>query len=444
MSIFKKKNNKYKRQSQKRKGFLHLPSFKKDKSKSRSKPKHHRPNMPIIYLTIGFCIAGLLMIFSASAVNAYNLHEDPFYFFKRQIVWIILGIIAGGFFYLIPLSLIRKLSVPLLAFGILMLVIMLPEALGGVKVVDNICIPRIDLPIVATRNCATRWIALGSFDLQPAEFIKFSFIIYVSAWLTRSNSFSAIKKQANKEYFKNVVLTFLALLGTISLLILAQKDLDTTVIIVLTVLSIYYVAGNDFSHTLSAISILVSSFVFGLFAILMESYRRSRVSTFLDIFFKGEPSDADKLDQSFQSWNGIVAIGYGGLWGRGYGESRLKLGFLQEAAYTDSIYAVIGEEFGFIGTVLVILGFLYFTSLGMNVAKKAPDKFSALLATGMTSWISVQAFLNIAANLQIIPFGGMPLPFFSYGGSSTITILMAIGVILNVSKHGKAEVKSMR
>lgn len=381
----------------------------------------------LVALVVIFSISGILMIFSASAAQAGDNPDfgyDSFFLVKRQIIWVLLGSFLAIFLYYIPLPSFRNLSAPMLAVGIILLIVLVPEAVF-----------KIDMPLVKTLNGATRWIDLGAFDLQPAEFIKFAFVVYLSAWLTRKNDGS--KSKISSDQIMNVVLPFIILLGSISLLVLAQKDLDTTAIIVLTVLTVYYIAGTDRVHTYTVFGILLFSLIFGSFAITQEDYRRGRVTSFWEILINGEPSTSSKLDESFQNWNGIVAIANGGLFGRGFTESRYKLGFLQEAAYTDSIFAVIGEEFGFVGAMLIILGFLFFASVGYEIAQKAPNKFASLLATGMTSWIIIQAFLNIAANLAVIPFGGMPLPFFSYGGSSTIAIFMAVGVIANVSKYAK-------
>lgn len=396
------------------------------------------PNMTIVYLVSLMLLAGLLMIFSASAYGANKNQGDTFFFFKKQLIWILGGVVLGFWVYMTPLSVLRKLSAPLLTIGIVLLVIMLPEALGGVGADGN---ARLNMPFIKTLNGATRWIDLGFFDFQTAEYIKLAFIIYLSAWLSRERPVFKRIKDLKQDQIYNVIMPFLMLLGLVSVLILAQKDLDTAAIIVLTVLSVFYVSGTDAVYTVSSILILLFSTLFGGISLLAVDYRRQRLNAFLEILTKGEPSQASKLGESFQSWNGIVAIGYGGLFGRGYGESRLKLGFLQEAAYTDSIFAVIAEEFGFIGACLVIISFLYFASLGIDVARKAPDRFSSLLAVGVTSWISIQAFLNIAANLGVIPFGGMPLPFFSYGGSSTISIIIGVALLLRVSREGNAKNK---
>jgi cell division protein FtsW len=415
----------------------------KNKTKIKSRNVTQRtsldaPDFGLVLITGFMLIFGLVMIFSASAVLANSRYEDVFYFFKRQIIWIIIGSILGFLVYKVPIFRIKKYSRTILIIGIFLLAYLIPEAIF-----------KVEFPFVKTLNGATRWIDFSFFDLQPAEFIKLALIIFISAWFTISDntkkSIEKFIKRFEKNTFQhlvlNIVYSFLPffVLGLIAVLILAERDLDTIVIIGLTFFAIYFAAGNRKKHTLLTILTLIFSVIFGILAMLMESYRKSRLETFLQILFNGEPSELAKRAESFQVWNGLVAIGSGGLFGLGYNESRQKLFFLNEAAYTDSIFAVIAEEFGLVGAMIVVLAFLIFISRGLRIAKNASDKFSALLAIGLTSWIGIQAFLNIAANLSIIPFGGMPLPFFTYGGSNTIMILVGVGLLMNISRNQSSE-----
>lgn len=400
-------------------------------------PKRKEPNYPLILLVIFLTIFGLLMIFSSSAVISYIYYEgDTFYFFKRQIIWIVIGTVLGFIAYLIPTKSYRKIGQISIVFSLLLLLYTLPEALFGVEV-----------PFVKTLNGATRWIDLSFFDLQPSEIFKLAIVLFTASFMTMAKDVEkGIKKfidsKADSQIWYSILVigyTFFPIIvvGLGSLMILGQKDLDTIVIIVLSFLVVYYVGGTTRFHTIVSYLVLVVSLVVGALASLFVGYRKSRINAFVQILLYGEPSDASKAGESFQVWNGLIAIGSGGLLGVGYGESRLKLFFLQEAAYTDSIFAIIGEEFGLFGTLLVIIAFLLFLSFGLKIAKEAEDRFSSLLAVGITSWIVIQAFLNIAANISVIPFGGMPLPFFSYGGSNTIMILIGVGILLNISRNSK-------
>jgi cell division protein FtsW len=395
-------------------------------------------NLNMIFLTVLFLVCGLLMIYSASALIAYIYQDgDTFFYFKRQIIWIVIGSFLGFIFYNLSPKQLRFIGQLMLIGGFVLLLYLIPEAVFHVE-----------FPLVKTLNGATRWIDLKFFDLQPSEFIKFPLVIFTASWLSfpkKIPGWIEDFKKSNDVVYSSLVAMFVffpfIILGLVSLLILLERDLDTLVIIVLTFLTIFYVAGTTTQHSLITVFTIIGSLIGGTLAMLLEPYRRARVDAFVDIVTKGQPSSESILSDSFQVWNGLIAIGSGGIasasifFGLGYGESKQKLFFLQEAAYTDSIFAIIAEEFGIIGALVVILGFLYFASLGVKIAQNAKDKFSANLAIGLTAWIVIQAFLNIAANLAVIPFGGMPLPFFTYGGSNTIMILIAVGTLLGISKH---------
>ncbi len=401
------------------------------------KVKKGEPSYQLLLLTVFMSLSGLLMVFSASAVIAYIYDNgDTFFFLKKQILWIAIGTILAFILYKIPLNALRKFSYVLIIVSILLLLYTIPEAVF-----------HIETPFVKTINGATRWIDLGLFDLQPSEVFKFAIVLFTASYMTMSENAKKtidkiVRSRQDSPFWHFIYNGFFSLAPIVAvsigaILILLQRDLDTIVIIVLSFTVVYYVGGTNRLHTLMAQLVLLASLIGGTLASLLEPYRRSRVSAFVQILLHGEPSAASKAGDSFQVWNGLIAIGSGGLFGVGYGESRLKLFFLQEAAYTDSIFAIIGEEFGLFGTLLVVFGFIYFLSLGLKIAKNSPSKFSSLLAVGFTSWIVIQAFLNIAANLALIPFGGIPLPFFTYGGSNTMMILMAVGILLNISRTRK-------
>lgn len=410
-----------------------------------AKKKREKSNfdIPLILVVAFMLVFGLIMIFSASAILAYTQYGDTFYYFKRQIIWIIIGGVFALLAFKIPINSLKKSSTLLLVGCLILMAYMLPEALSPSTEIGKV----IEMPFVSTKNGATRWIDFTLFDVQPAELVKIALIIFAARWFSLGDDLKSKIEKTLTQFRENpfiyslgyFFLTFLPfiILGLISIMILAQKDLDTIVIIVLTFISIFFAAGTNKKHTIVTILFLISSIFVGIGAMMAESYRQSRLNAFLQILLKGEPSEVSKLGDSFQVWNGLIAIGSGGIFGLGYNESRQKLFFLQEAAYTDSIFAVIAEEFGLIGSFVVILCFLFFASRGLNIAKNASTKFSSLLAIGLTSWIVIQAFLNIAANLSIIPFGGMPLPFFTYGGSNTITVLVAVGLLLNISREQK-------
>ncbi len=311
----------------------------------------------------------------------------------------------------------------------------------------------IPIPGVVTLNGATRWIRIpGLFDIQPAELAKIVIILFTSLWLTRGEKTKLkhekwVKTYKDNEYLYPIVKLVYGLFPVVivlftSVFILLERDLDTIVVIVLTFFAIMYASSTTKKESRFVVIMLVLALVVGTAASVLEPYRRERVQSFVEILVNGEPTN--KQGGSFQIWNGLIAIGSGGIFGVGYGESRQKLFFLQEAAYTDSIFAVFAEEFGLFGSLILIFGYFYFMSVGLQIARNSKNRYLALVAIGITGWICIQAFLNIAANLAIIPFGGMPLPFFTYGGSNTITTMMGIGLLLNVSRTSNQIEKPIR
>ncbi len=375
-----------------------------------------RVNLRILYLVGALSGFGLLMVYSASAVLAFYEGQSPFHYFLLQSLWVLLGGIAAFLVYKVPLKLVSRASVlgMVVTITLLVLVLIIGKDLNG----------------------ARRWIDLGPFDLQPSEIAKLGFIIYLSAWLARARPAIKSTELLIKRYFKYELVPFVLLLGIVGVLIVLQPDLDTAVIIVLTSLAIYFVSGRDFLHNLGVVLIVITAMAVGVFAAVAAEYRVERVKTYVDFLVTGDVQD--KRDSGFQVWNGLVAIGSGGVLGLGYTQSRQKFYYLQNAAFTDSIFSIVAEEFGLVGSVILIVVFLYFMSLGINVAQNAPDRFTMLLALGITTWITLQAFLNIGANLALIPFGGIPLPFVSYGGSNTVVTLVGVGLLLNVSRHARS------
>ncbi|MCA9378803.1 cell division protein FtsW [Candidatus Dojkabacteria bacterium] len=376
-----------------------------------------KPEYKLVYLSALLLGFGLLMVYSASAVLAFYEDRSPLHYFFLQAVWIAAGAVIAYIAYRLPLNLISKTSVYAMFITIVLLVLV--------------------LFVGKTLNGARRWISLGSFDLQPSEIAKLAFVIYLSAWLSKARTKTRDIQEVLRQHVVEDLLPFLVLLGIVCILIVLQPDLDTAFIIAATSLVVYFVSGKDALHTLGSIFIVVTTAIVGAVAAFSASYRLERIRTYIDFLLTGDVQD--KRDAGFQIWNGLIAIGSGGVFGQGFTESKQKFYYLQNAAFTDSIYSIIAEEFGLVGSLLLIIAFLYFMSLGVSIARRAPDKFSALLAMGITTWIVLQAFLNIGANLAIIPFGGIPLPFISYGGSNTLMVMLGVGLLLNISRQCKVE-----
>jgi cell division protein FtsW len=263
---------------------------------------------------------------------------------------------------------------------------------------------------------AARWIGIGPITLQPTEITKLAFIIYLAALLE--------KKGGDVRSWRKSVVPFVIITGLISLLIILQPDIGTLISITAIAFAMVYAAGFRLLHLL--IIVLGGA---GVFAVLLNTarYRLERIIVYLH-------PELDPQGIGYQINQALLAVGTGGLWGLGLGRSRQKYYYLPEPA-GDSIFAVLAEELGLVRTSLVLVAFGVIGWRGYAIARNAPDVFGSLLAVGITSWIVVQAFINMGAILAIVPLTGIPLPFISYGGSALASLLFAAGVLLNISKH---------
>lgn len=356
----------------------------------------------ILLTIIGILILfGLIMIASASIGISQENYNENYYYLKNQIFHgLIPGLVLGLAAYLIPFRFFKPLSIPLLGLSILGLI--------------AIFIPGIGLG----HGGASRWISLGPVSIQPSEFIKLSFLIYLSAWL-------AGKGKAVKDLSESL-LPFILLVGTVAILLFLQPDIGTMGVIGFSALMVYFLAGANLSFIF-----YIGAGACALFVILIKFF--SHASKRLQVFLHPE---LDPLGIGYQMNQAFLALGSGGLFGLGLGQSLQKFRYLPEPA-SDSIAAVIGEELGFIGLFCLIAIFIIFFIRGFRVAKNSPDQFSRLLAGGIVGWITIQAFINIAAISGLIPLTGITLPFISLGGSSLTVTLAAMGILLNISKYSK-------
>lgn len=265
---------------------------------------------------------------------------------------------------------------------------------------------------------ATRWIKIGSFTFQPAEILKIGFVIYMATWL------SGMRDSVTS--FTHGTLPFVGIVGLVGVLLLLQPDTDTFLIMAAAALAIFITAGGRIRDVL--IMGLCGILLITILA-LMRPYIKDRLTTFLD------PA-ADPQGAGYQINQSLIAIGSGGIIGRGYGQSIQKFEYLPEPI-GDSVFAVYSEEFGFIGATLLVLLFTFFSFRGYRIASRAPDLFGMLLVVGLMTLIIGQAFLNMAAMLALAPLSGLPLPFISHGGTALLVTLASIGIILSVSKHAR-------
>jgi cell division protein FtsW len=377
----------------------------------------HAPDKSILLFMIFMAVFGAIMIYDASVHQANQVFGDQFYFLKSQIAWLLIGSVIALAFYFIDYRKLLKLSVPGLIIIVILLVLVLVygEAINGAK----------------------RWFQIGSLPpIQPAEFAKLIIVMYFSSWLSKQeHSYTKFDDALKKGFLKNLI-GFLVILGTIAILVLLEPDLGTTMVICVTAFIMFFVSGKDRAHTVGSIGILLLSVPIAILAAILEPYRLSRVQTYLNLILTGEV--ADPRGSGYQMQQILIGVGSGGFFGKGFGQSRQRFGYLVEnTAFTDSIFAVILEELGLWGGALIVFSWIFFLWRGFKIALSAIDKEGQLLATGITVWLTSQAFFNMAANVGLIPLTGIPLPFLTYGGSSTIVTLIAFALLLNVSRYTK-------
>ncbi len=360
-----------------------------------------KPKIDIILALAVFVLVtfGLIMVSSTSAVVSYeNFGYNNFYLY-RQLMFFGIGMVGWVICQNIDYRVWKKLALP---FFILSLILTLIVFIPGIGF---------------SHGGATRWINLGFFLFQPTEMLKLSLIIFLASW------FDDRKKEIYST--TKVFIPFCLTLIAIALIMLKQPDMGTFIVIAVIAFTMYFVAGARILHILSIFGAGIAGVAF---LIKAAPYRMTRFLTFLN-------PEQDPLGVGFHINQALIAIGSGGLMGRGFGKSGQKYtGYIPEAA-SDSIFAIIAEELGFIKILFFpILLFVVFAWRGFRVAKFASDFFGKMLAFGITSWIIFQAVINIGTMVSILPLTGMPLPFISYGGSSLIISLVSIGILLNISK----------
>jgi len=359
---------------------------------------------PLVIITISLLAVGLMVLFSASSAYAYLRKGDPYFFLKRQLIWAGLGLVFLWMGTRFNYRRYEKVGVPLLLLSVGLLALVFLPQLG------------------AGPNGAQRWITLDSVGLgfihfQPSEIVKLALVIYLAS--------SLVRKRERMENFVNGFLPYFIILGAISIMVVMEPDLGSAIIIAMIAFVVLFAGGARISHMIYA---LILALIPVCFSILEVGYRKDRIMA----FFRPE---SDPQGAAFQPLHFKIALGSGGLWGLGPGRGKEKLFYLP-TPHTDSIFAVLGEEFGFIGTTLIVVLFFAMALRGLMIARRAPERFGKLLAVGLTSIICLQAAINMAVVTVLLPTTGTTLPFISYGGSSLIICLAAVGILLNISKSG--------
>jgi cell division protein FtsW len=357
-----------------------------------------RPLFFAILLLLGI---GLIMIASAGVFYGRARFDDAYYFFKQQLVGLSVGMVFLYFFQNVTYQRWRAWVVPVFLTALVLLVLVFIPGIG------------------TTVYGAARWVELGPISFQPSEVMKLAIILYLAAWLSGKG------REKTSDFFEGFV-PFLALLSIVGFLVIKQPDTGTLGLIFLIALSIFFASGARLGHIMA---MFAGGLVLLMILIKTAPYRFQRFLVFIN-------PDHDPLGFGYQMTQALVAIGSGGLIGAGLGHSRQKFNYLPEPV-TDSIFAVLGEEFGLIGTLVIVSLFLFVAWRGLLIARRAPDEFGRLLAVGIVSWIVFQAFINMSAITGLIPLTGIPLPFISYGGTSLVVLLAAVGILLNISKHAR-------
>ena len=353
----------------------------------------------LLILVMALSVLGLVLLSSASIVESQKEAQETYFYFRHQLLYGFgIGVIAMLAFAKFPYRLLEKLSLPIFVAGlVLMGLVFVPgvgEEIGG----------------------ASRWITIGGITFQATEFAKLSYIVYLSAWLS--------KKADKIGSLSEGLVPFIVLNAVFGLSLLLQPDLGSLFMVYFIGGVMFFVAGAQVKHMLLMFGMGIVGF---LGAIALAPYRLSRVITFLD------PS-RDPLGIGYQINQSLISIGSGGWFGLGFGQSRQKHAFLPEPM-TDSILAIGAEELGFVGMLILLSLFVALMIKGFSVARNSQDHFARIAAVGIVVWITGQAIMNAAAISGLIPLTGIPLPFISYGSSSLLSLFVAVGILLNISKH---------
>ena len=343
-------------------------------------------------------VIGLVMVLSSSSVQALRVNGSAWYYFQRQVMWVVLGVGAMVVASRIDYRSWMRWSTPLLVVTLALLVLVLVPGVG------------------ITVSGSTRWLGAGQLRVQPSEFAKLALLVAGAVLLARFPD--------DVDDPRRTIRPVLAVAAPVAGLVMLQPDMGTTLVIGAIVLALLFVAGVALLRMGKLLGLAALG---SLFLGLVEPYRRDRILAFL------HPWD-DPMGIGYQTIQGRIALAEGRLAGLGLGASRAKWGFLPNA-HTDFIFAIIGDEVGLVGTLAVVALFVAFTVVGVRVALMAPDRFGMLLAAGITTWVAAQAFINIGAVVGILPITGVPLPFVSFGGSSLVLLMGAVGILLNIARQ---------
>ncbi|MGA2527212.1 MAG: putative lipid II flippase FtsW [Smithellaceae bacterium] len=362
------------------------------------KKEDKTPDIILLLVTLILVTVGTAMIYSSSSIIALEKFKDSQYFLKKQILFVFLGLVLMVLMTKIPYTQLKKVAYPGMLLSLILLVILLIPSIG------------------IKRGGAMRWLNVGGISFQVTEMVKIAMVVFLAHLLAR--------KASQLKNFSKGILFPLIIISLVILLVLLEPDFGTAVIIATILFLMLSIAGSRIKHLL----LLMTAFIpVGILLILHKGYRLTRLTAFLDPW-------KDASNTGFQIIQSLLSFGSGGTFGVGIGDGMQKLFYLPEP-HTDFILSTIAEESGFIGVTIVIALFALFALRGFMIALKAPDLFGTLLAAGLTMVIALEAFINIAGVMGLIPLKGLVLPFLSYGGTAFIMSMTAVGILLNISAH---------
>ena len=370
------------------------------KTKGSSRAATRPRTSPSALLTVSAVVLvalGLVMILSASSISAFADYGSSFTFFRKQLLWAIVAF--GAYFASSRIDYHRWRGVSFLFYAV------------SAALLVIVLVPGIGISV----GGSARWVGVGPFSFQPSEIVKLAMVLVVADVLSR-------RSEKSLREFSQMAIPVLPGLGFIVFLVMMQPDLGTTIVISVIALGLLFIAGASLRH-LIPVGLIGSGLALG--AALAEDYRRARLLAFLDPW-------ADPLNTGYQTIQSLIALGSGGLFGVGLGASRQKWSYIPNS-HTDFIFAILGEELGLLGTFMVLGLFVFIAYLGIRIAKRAPDRFGMLVASGVTIWIAFQALVNMGAVTAAMPITGVPLPLVSFGGTSLLITMTALGILNNIA-----------
>lgn len=356
----------------------------------------------MIVTTAALVVLGVVMVLSASSVASFARYGSSFFFFNKQLMWTGIGVVAFLFFA-------RRDYRKLYGFGYVSAVVV-------ALLLFAVLLPGVGINV----SGSSRWLGWGPFAFQPSEFAKLALILFVADVMAR-------KPEKSLRRFSHTAVPVVPALLLLVALVMAQPDMGTAMVLVAIGLTMLFVAGAPLA---SLFPIGVIGAAGAVLLAVIEPYRRERLLAFMHPW-------SDPLQSGYQTIQSLIAMGSGGLFGVGLGASRQKWSYVPNA-HTDFIFAILGEELGLIGTIVVLMMFAFLGYLGIRAARQAPDRFGMLIASGITVWVSVQALVNMGAVTAALPITGVPLPLVSFGGSSLVITLAAMGILTNIARTGES------